>query len=48
MHTDAHLSMPSHRYTHAYTSIRAYTRRWAADNRRWSRRCVCVRVCVRI
>ncbi len=27
---------------HIYISVRACTRRWAADKRRWSRRCACV------
>ncbi len=44
MHTDARPSMPSHRYTHAYTSIHTRMREGlAADERRWSRRCASAR-----
>ena len=36
--------MPSHRYTHAYTSIHTRMREgMAAAKRRWSRRCACAR-----
>jgi hypothetical protein len=43
MHTDERPSMPSHRYTHVFInpSVRACTRVWAADNRRWGHRCAC-------
>ena len=42
-YTDARPSMPSHRHTHVrlYPHVRARTRVWAADNRRWSRGCTC-------
>ena len=42
MHTDARPSMPSQRYTHAYTSIHTRMREeMAAAKPRWSRRCAC-------
>ncbi len=42
MHTDARLSIPSHLYTHAHTSTRTRVHEgMAADERGWSRRCVC-------
>ena len=44
MHTDARPSMPSHRYTLAYTFIHTRMREeMAAAKRTWSRRCACAR-----
>jgi hypothetical protein len=42
MHTDEHLSIPSHRYTLACKSIHTRMHEgMAADKRRWSRGCTC-------
>ncbi len=47
MHTDAHLSIPSHRYTLACKSIHTRMREgMAAAKRTWSRRCACVRASI--